>query len=401
MTVLNHFYDLSDLKLNVSKTELYSVGISARNLDIIKSATGFKHGFLPVRYLGVPLVTKKLSEKDCLPLIDNIKHRHHNWAGKFLSYAGRLELIKTVLYSVVNFWSRQFILPQKVVKRLEQLCSRFLWKGSDIAASGARISWDKIYYPKSEGGLGLKNISSWNKTCMVHLIRKLLAGQGSLWIAWVHCYVIKSKSFAEINECPSYSWCFKKLIRLRSEALPIINYGLTRTRNLWEELRVHKTKVPWHKIVWFPLHIPKLSPTRDRLTKMGIASDELCVLCNEFPENRNHLFVHCTYATSLWNTILRLTSLSNNHSTWESRITWAILEWKGKSLLIIILKLAWTAFIYSVWEERNRRIFRGESRTIDQVIRVIKDFVRIKLSDRNLNRTDGVNINLCNYWGID
>ncbi|XP_039000807.1 uncharacterized protein LOC120126781, partial [Hibiscus syriacus] len=276
-------------------------------------------------------------------------------------YKGNMESIVGVMTMLNHFYDLSGLKLNAIYPSLKKLLNVLNnWKGSDIAASVARNSWDKICCPKSEGGLGLKNISSWNKTCMVHLIRKLLVGQRSLWVAWIHCYVIKSKNFNEINECPSYSWCFRKLIRLRSEASPLLlNSGLKRTRDLCEELRVHKTKVLWHRIVWFPLHIPKLNiiswmaildrlPTRNRLIKMGIASDELCILCNEIPENRNHLFVHCTYATSLWNTILSLTSLSNIHNTWESRINWVVLEWKGKSLLIIILKLAWTAFIYSV-----------------------------------------------------
>ncbi|KAE8674836.1 putative thylakoidal processing peptidase 2 [Hibiscus syriacus] len=108
ISVLNHFYHMSGLMLNVSKTELFVAGISSRNLQIIKSISGFKQGLLPVRYLGVPLVTKKLTKQDCQPLIDRIKLRLHHWSSKLLSYAGRLELVKTVLYSMANYWCRPF-----------------------------------------------------------------------------------------------------------------------------------------------------------------------------------------------------------------------------------------------------------------------------------------------------
>ncbi|XP_039047048.1 uncharacterized protein LOC120187388 [Hibiscus syriacus] len=77
-SILNHLYTLSGLNLNVSKTEFFTVGISARTLDSIKSATGFKQEFFPVRYLGVPLVTRKLTETDCIPLLNNIKARLHH-----------------------------------------------------------------------------------------------------------------------------------------------------------------------------------------------------------------------------------------------------------------------------------------------------------------------------------
>ncbi|XP_038991036.1 uncharacterized protein LOC120114099 [Hibiscus syriacus] len=138
--VLEHFYVVSGLKINAQKCEFYIAGISPRQIEEIKRITGFNQGYLPVRYLGVPLVSRKLSDKDCVALIDNIRERLHQWSRRHLSYAGRLELIKTVLLSLTNFWYRQLILPQSVLHRIEQLCSRFFWKGSDKATSGARVN---------------------------------------------------------------------------------------------------------------------------------------------------------------------------------------------------------------------------------------------------------------------
>ncbi|XP_039002041.1 uncharacterized protein LOC120128434 [Hibiscus syriacus] len=101
--VLDIFYEYSGLKLNAGKCKIFTAGISAHNLESIINYTGFKQGKLPVRYLGVPLVTRKLTDKDCKALLDNIKSRLHQWSRKNLSYAGRVELIKTVLYSVANY----------------------------------------------------------------------------------------------------------------------------------------------------------------------------------------------------------------------------------------------------------------------------------------------------------
>ncbi|XP_039047557.1 uncharacterized protein LOC120188106 [Hibiscus syriacus] len=67
ISVLHKFHEISGLQLNVAKSEIFAAGISPRNLEIIKNFTGFKIGLLPVRYLGVPLVSRKLSVKDFLP----------------------------------------------------------------------------------------------------------------------------------------------------------------------------------------------------------------------------------------------------------------------------------------------------------------------------------------------
>ncbi|XP_039020866.1 uncharacterized protein LOC120152811 [Hibiscus syriacus] len=119
LTILDHFYELSGLNLNATKCTFFTSGISNRNTDHIKRATGFQLGCLPVRYLGIPLITRKLSEKDCGPLIDSIKARLTIWSGKFLSYAGRLELVRAVLFSIANYWRRQLLLPQSVICKIE------------------------------------------------------------------------------------------------------------------------------------------------------------------------------------------------------------------------------------------------------------------------------------------
>ncbi|XP_039070448.1 uncharacterized protein LOC120217415 [Hibiscus syriacus] len=164
-TVLDKFYEMSGLKLNAAKCEFYDVGISINILETISKTTGFKQRILPARYLGVPLVARKLSEKGCVVLIDNIKSRLYRWSTKHLSYTGRLELIRGVMFSVTNFWCMQLFLPQSIIKRIEQFCSRFFWKVSDKAATGARVNWGTICQSKSEGGLGLKDIKTWNKAC--------------------------------------------------------------------------------------------------------------------------------------------------------------------------------------------------------------------------------------------
>lgn len=97
---------------------------------------GFSQGSMPFRYLGVPLSTKRVTILQCQPLIDKIMGRIQSWTARFLSYAGRVQLIKSVLHSVEVFLSQVFILPKKVIRCTEGLCRNFLWTGGvDISKS--------------------------------------------------------------------------------------------------------------------------------------------------------------------------------------------------------------------------------------------------------------------------
>ncbi|XP_022714581.1 uncharacterized protein LOC111274229 [Durio zibethinus] len=123
--VMQAFYLFSGLQLNYEKSEIYATGIGMEKIQSIQQATGFKVGLLLVRYLGFPLVTRRLTVKDCAQLLENITARIKRWTNKYLPYAERLQLIQTV--------------------------------------RGAKVSWDVVCHPKSEGGLGIKNTITWNK----------------------------------------------------------------------------------------------------------------------------------------------------------------------------------------------------------------------------------------------
>lgn len=133
--------------------------------DILQ-VLGFNEGSLPVRYLGVPLLSTKLKHGDCKAMIERITAKTKNWANRDLTYAGRLQLIKNVLFSMQTYWSSLFILPKKVITEVEAFLRAFLWSGPDLKKSGAKVSWEHLCSPKQEGGLGLKSIQVWNKAAV-------------------------------------------------------------------------------------------------------------------------------------------------------------------------------------------------------------------------------------------
>ena len=119
----------------------------------IMQQMGYTMEELPFKYLGVPLSTKKLSIIQWYLLIENIMARIKSWTAKKLSYAGRTQLIKTVLFGVQSYWAQLFIIPAKIIKVIEGLCRSYLWSGVGDVIKTALIAWEKVCCPKSEGGI--------------------------------------------------------------------------------------------------------------------------------------------------------------------------------------------------------------------------------------------------------
>ncbi|KAE8728802.1 hypothetical protein F3Y22_tig00004072pilonHSYRG00220 [Hibiscus syriacus] len=206
------------------------------------------------------------------------------------------------------------------------------------------------------GGLGLQDVGSWNKSCIVQLIRKLLANEGSLWVAWMHSYVIRNVDFWQMEIPTNASWNFKHLLETRHDVAHLFSGQVCdlNTRQVWDDLRATAPKVSWHHLVWFHGRIPKFNiiawmtmlnrqPTRVRLVQMGLTIEtDKCLLYGIVAETRDHLFFECIFAKELWGSILELCGIYRGVSSWDGELAWATRLFKGKSLIVKVLKLAWT-----------------------------------------------------------
>ncbi|KAH0707403.1 hypothetical protein KY290_011959 [Solanum tuberosum] len=137
----------SGLQANVDKSSLYIAGVATHTKAEILEELGYVEGTLSFRYLGVPLASKKLSVNHYLPLIEKIIAKVTCWSAKLLSYAGRVQLIKSVLFGVQAYWSQIFFIPKKVMKSIEQICRTFLWTGNVTISKKALVSWENICKP--------------------------------------------------------------------------------------------------------------------------------------------------------------------------------------------------------------------------------------------------------------
>ncbi|GJY36059.1 putative reverse transcriptase domain-containing protein [Tanacetum coccineum] len=77
----------------------------------------------------------------------------NDWRNKFLSLAGRLQLIRPVLSSMYIYWASNFILLTRIVHDLEQLMHGFLWCQGEMKKGKAKVTLNSICVPKHEGGL--------------------------------------------------------------------------------------------------------------------------------------------------------------------------------------------------------------------------------------------------------
>ena len=155
VSILDQFYLLSDLIFNPSKCELFCSGVRMEDAAQIQNNYGFLLYLLRCVSMGAlhtslrktacqvprgPLITGKLTIHDCMPSLDKISSRIQHWATKLLFFAGRQQLVSSVIFSLQNYWCTIFILPSQVIKSIESKCNSFLWKGKDTSVVGAKVA---------------------------------------------------------------------------------------------------------------------------------------------------------------------------------------------------------------------------------------------------------------------
>lgn len=138
--------------------------------------------------------------------------------GRFLSYAGRVQLIDSVIMSLTNFWMAAFRLPSGCIKEIERLCSAFLWSGPELNGRKAKIAWSDICKLKTEGGLGIRPLKEVNLVICLKLTWRILSAH-SMWVNWVKAYLVRKGSFWMVKDnTQSGSWMWRKILKYREIA---------------------------------------------------------------------------------------------------------------------------------------------------------------------------------------
>lgn len=151
----------------------------------------------------------------------------------------------------------------------------------------------------------------------------------------------------------------------------------------------HHEVVPWHRMVWYKGHVPKYSfclwlaclrrhPTHDRMRSWKHnPPDWKCSLCETCEDSHDHLFFTCPYAYTVWLKVKQEFHWTSFPDRWDL-ILLAISD-TGVPILPYVFRLLLAVSVYMIWRERNRRIFSGEKRPAEQVIRDVIAIVRARL----------------------
>ncbi|GJU13846.1 hypothetical protein Tco_1136242 [Tanacetum coccineum] len=133
----------------------------------------FAEGELPVKYLGVPLISTRLLNRDYTILVERVLNRIGDWKKN-----------RYPLRDVFNW----------------QHMRGFLWCNGELKRGKAKVAWDAICLLKHEGGLGIRSLEQFNIALMMTHIRNIVKNKQSLWVQWIHIYKSRGRTIGDPNK---------------------------------------------------------------------------------------------------------------------------------------------------------------------------------------------------------
>ena len=138
-------------------------------MHAIVDLIGFQVGSLPFTYLGVPIFKGKPKARHLQPIVDKVKAKMSAWKASLLSIAGRVQLVKSIIQSMLIHTITVYDWPMSLIKDLEKAIRNFIWSGCIDKRKLVVVAWKKICKPTDQGGLGIRSLKKLNQAANLKL----------------------------------------------------------------------------------------------------------------------------------------------------------------------------------------------------------------------------------------
>ncbi|XP_071688225.1 uncharacterized protein [Rutidosis leptorrhynchoides] len=338
---LEEFSQVSGLLPDMHKSTVFFGSVNMGLQNEITQLLPFKVGKLPVKYLGVPLLDKRLGVADCREIIDKIK--------------------------------------------------------CELSKGKAKVAWKIVCTPKNQGGLGLKHLREWNDVLLTKQLWKLIEQKDSLWFNWVNIVKLKGRTIWEIEGKQNDSWGWKQLLELRDRVkdhVDVDDQGLVK----WITNNGSKANPKHAFIVWLAF-LDRLT-TQEKLMNWYPNQCLKCELCGKCEDSSKHLFFDCDYSNKVWNELKKRLLFRGLPDNLQGIVNMLANFPFRSQIWDIINRLTVAAGVYHVWQERNSRVFNRRRRKIEDLVMHIEDVIRMKLTTFSVKSTNAM-IRAAKNWDLE
>jgi hypothetical protein len=219
--------------INTSKSTIFSGSITPGRISLIVQLLNFKLGSIPFNYLGVPIFKGKPKTIHLQPIADRIKLKLSAWKASLLSIAGRVQLVRSVIQSMLIYSISIYSWPTALLKDIEKCIRNFIWSGDIDQRKLVTVSWKKVCRPFSQGGLNIRSLTSLNAASNLKLCWIILTSDTS-WARLLRDRVLRKRRVIQ-HHIQSSIWSSAKneFSNVRANSFWLLGDG--RNINFWND----------------------------------------------------------------------------------------------------------------------------------------------------------------------
>jgi hypothetical protein len=215
-------------------------------MTILASTFGCQIDSFPFTYLGLPMGTSKPKVDDFIPLVQRIEKRLTS-TSNFLTQAGRLDMVNSVLSTLPTFYMAKIKLPLTMIEQIDKYRKHYFWNGSDLNnKKPPLVAWSVATRPKAEGGLDILNLKSQNDTLLLKNLHKFFNKANCPWVDLIWNNHYSDGKLPGLRPCGSF-WrraVLKQLDNFKGISMTHIQNGSTilfwQDKDLWaDKVRCH------------------------------------------------------------------------------------------------------------------------------------------------------------------
>ncbi|KAJ4796181.1 RNA-directed DNA polymerase (reverse transcriptase)-related family protein [Rhynchospora pubera] len=192
VSVLDQFCVMSGQQIGHSKSKVWFSNSTPQTMkNYVLQALNATLANPSEVYLGSPAIAR--TPRHFQPLVNKIECKLQGWKATFLSQAGKITLIKSVIEPMLLHAMSTSSVPKETLARIQSKVTTFFWSSKEQRKM-PMIAWRKITKPKMCGGLGLRDFHCLNKAFNLKCLWKLATNSSALWVQIAKAKYLRNES---------------------------------------------------------------------------------------------------------------------------------------------------------------------------------------------------------------